>query len=189
MKKPLLIAALVLVPFAALVAAGLLWLETEVPKLPVSAVAEPAPLPQPAPPERAEPPRPPPPIAAVPAPEPATPAPAVAPPAPVEVARPDGPRPEDDEPLPPGYERVKALVDTCFQDHKEQMREVQQVTVVRAANRPDHVRVRSTWQDPQFIACIEDAMHDAAPPMEQSDHARRKISLRFKYDPNVDEKR
>jgi hypothetical protein len=159
MKRALLIALGVLVPFAALVALGFSMLRDPLSPAPEPVPAtvpvhvpvnDPGPGPGPVPePEPAAVPAPVPAAAAVPAPVPA--------PVAVEPAT-------ADEPRKPMLEAVRPAVQQCFLDVGERMPAPQKLAVVFDTN-PDgtfanvHVK-KSSWPDPHLAACVIDAFEE-----------------------------
>lgn len=154
MKRLLLIAAAVLLPFAALVAWGLSALEREPIALPPPAV-EPMPLPS------AEPAPAPAPIVRAP-----PPAAAVAPSAaPVEA-----PREEPPPPAPPTDEATirQAVVDQlnpavhlCFLEQNDRLRQPIRISATFDATETgalSNVRVKMKSADPYVVACVQDAL-------------------------------
>lgn len=160
MRRHLLIASLVLIPFAGLVAFGFSLLKDPPPiALPTPAVRY---VPQVA--VEPEPP-------AVPVPVPA-PAPVEVPvAAPVVVAPPPEPPPPPQPELSPEAKRlpiiaaVEPLVMQCFRDMTDRVREPLQVTVSFNATgngRFENVVLKKTsWQDPHLTACVLDSFADA----------------------------
>ncbi|MBL8954435.1 MAG: hypothetical protein JNK82_26895 [Myxococcaceae bacterium] len=154
MKRLMLIAAAVLVPFAVLVGWGLSALSDTPPPVPVSSrPAQPPPLPTVV---QAEPP---------PAPragriEPAAEAP-VEPPPPVE---PTPPEPRAVEPKAAVVKQLEPLVNLCFIDDSARLRQVVRVSTVFEPM-PDgtlsRVQVRMMGADPYVTACVQDALEGA----------------------------
>lgn len=147
MKRLLLIAAAVLLPFAALVAWGLSALDPEPVALPPP-VAEPAPMPvEPVPVARAAPP------AAPPQPQPA--------PEPV---------PEEPPPPPPTDEatirqavvdQLNPVVHLCFLDTNEKLRQAIRIAATFETSETGalyNVRVKMKSADPYLVACVQDAL-------------------------------
>lgn len=169
MKRPLLLALAVLVPFLALVGLGLRALEAQPPAVlptpapalapvaePVAVLAPPAPavapLPAPTPPPQAE-------------------APPSANPAEVEPKRARAADPDEEGEArgapPEAIAAVEPLVAQCFIDSAEgkRKRAPPRATVaftVLDTGRFDKARVqRQSWPDPHLTACLEDAFADA----------------------------
>lgn len=170
MNRPLVIGAAVLVPFSLLVVWGLWWSDRPTPTLEVP----PAPIVLQAPP-------PPEPVRRAPLPSPSP------PPAPVVVAEPAPPPPSEPElePAAPreGLELARAMpaagmpqqlrtaVHQCLDDLRGRVSERVNVTVTWARTDDGTFgspNVRSSWQDPHLVACVEDAFREmpagTAPP-------------------------
>ncbi len=153
MKRLVLIAAAVLVPFGLLVAWGLAALGDEPPPLPPPARVEPAP-PAPAVVES-------PPVARVPPP----PAPQPAPP----------PEPPPEEPPPPGprdeatvraavVDQLNPVVHICFLEMNDRLK--QSIKVVTSFDTTEtgaltNVSVKMKSADPYVVACVQDALEGA----------------------------
>lgn len=157
LQRGLLIAALVLVPFAALVAFGFSLL-----KDPPPIVLQEVRLPPPAP------------IVAEVI-EPVRPVVPLRPPLPIEVAVVAPPNPAEPEPAPvdlspqvkrlPMIASVQPMVHQCFLDISERVREPMRVTVgfnTTAEGSFESVVIKKvSWQDPHLIACIQDSFEEA----------------------------
>ena len=162
MTRHVLIALAVLVPFAALVALGF------------SQLKDPPPLALPAQTVRDEPPPPPPaapriePVRVLPPPLPTV-VQVVAPPAPAPppIAAPVLPPPElsPDAKRLPIIAAVEPLVQQCFRDMAEHVREPLRVTVAfnttTEGGFESVVLKKTSWQDPNLTACILDSFGDA----------------------------
>ena len=148
MKRLLLIAAAVLLPFAALVAWGLSALEREPIALPPPAVIEPAPLPepQPSPIARAAPPPPPP--------QPAPP--------PPEEPPPPAPPPTDEATIRQAVvDQLNPAVHLCFLDTNEKLRQSIRLSATFDTTETGalyNVRVKMKSADPYLVACVQDAL-------------------------------
>lgn len=152
----LLIAAAVLVPFAALVWWGLAALQHE--PQPVTPPAPPvaAPVQAPAP--------------AVPAPPRAAPPPVVAPTAPADepepapAAGPDRPPMAEEAARAAVVEQLKPVVQTCFGDADPRAKRPLRVSAL-FQTRPDgsvvNVRLKMKSADPYLLACVQDALEGA----------------------------
>lgn len=147
MKRLLLIAAAVLLPFAALVAWGLWALESEPVALPVMPVVEPAPMPvepQPVPVARAAPPP-----APLPQPPPEEPAPPAAPPTDEATVR------------QAVVDQLNPAVHLCFLDTNDKLRQAIRVSATFDTTETgalSNVRVKMKSADPYLVACVQDAL-------------------------------
>lgn len=161
MRRAAWIAAAVLAPFAGLVALGF-SLEDEQPRssLPPPELrlepAPPAPAPAPSPPAPAARPSPPPLPLAIPV---------VAPPQEGPEVKPPPQELSDEARRIPMLAAVEPLVQQCFKDVAERVREPLQVAVAfdttAAGGFESIVIKKASWQDPHLAACIIDAFEDA----------------------------
>lgn len=177
MRRLLLLALAVLVPFAALIAFGFSLLKDPPPiSLPIAEL----PLPVVPPPTAAPPVAPPPPAR---------------PPLPVDVVVVAPPNPDEPPGHPPPLDPARAqrvamlaaiepLVHQCFKDLSERVREPLRVTVTfntTADGRFEGAMIkRASWPDPHLAACITDSFEDAS--FEGTGTALRRQVHTFAYD-------